>query len=202
MCELVAALRTGLYHLPLCRRFLICCSDFELATTRLRRGCSKGFATQLAFFARQNLHRQLRQKIDPEDIVPSVFRIFFRRNVAGEFLLSDWEVLWGLLGDDCLRKCCSQVDCHGAARCDYRRKLALDDVDSSPHAAHLPADVPTASEAAAFLETMELLMRELDARGKQVLLLRLKDYSVRGISSRSEWTQRTVFRTLETLKVA
>ncbi len=43
------------------------------------------FVRRLIFLARSRLNAQVRQKEDPEDVVQSVFRSFFTRQVEGQF---------------------------------------------------------------------------------------------------------------------
>ena len=44
--------------------------------------------------ARSHLGGVIRQKVDPEDVVQSVFRSFFQRNAQGNWNLDDWDSLW------------------------------------------------------------------------------------------------------------
>ena len=55
------------------------------------------FARRLVGMARGRLDGRLRQKVDPEDVVQSVFRSFFDRSARGEFDFANWEAVWGLL---------------------------------------------------------------------------------------------------------
>ena len=43
------------------------------------------FASRLIGLARIHLDRRIRQKVDPEDVLQSVYRSFFRRQAEGEF---------------------------------------------------------------------------------------------------------------------
>ena len=179
---------------------------FDAVLTRLRAGDDAAatllfqkFAGQLFHVTRQNLNGEIRRKLDPEDVVQSVFRTFFRRTAAGEFSLCDWDDLWGLLATIAVRKCSRQSEFYSAARRDCRRELPLAEMLDS-HDVDLPAKTPTPLETAAFTETLELLMHDLNSLGKQVLVLRLYGYSVAEISTQVGRTQRTVFRTLEQVK--
>src|SRR5207249_524909 len=67
------------------------------------------FARQLIARARAHLDARLRPKLDPEDVVQSVYRSFFNRYGAGQFELGTWNDLWGLLTVITLRKCVNRV---------------------------------------------------------------------------------------------
>ncbi len=63
------------------------------------------FAQRLVGMARNRLDGRVRQKVDAEDVVQSVFRSFFDRSARGEFDFANWEGVWGLLVLLTVRKC-------------------------------------------------------------------------------------------------
>src|SRR5262245_18476432 len=63
--------------------------DQGAATVVFRR-----FASRLIALARRELDTRLRRKLDPEDVVQSVYRSFFGRYQAGQFDLATWDDLW------------------------------------------------------------------------------------------------------------
>src|SRR5215472_14377024 len=97
---------------------------------RLRRGDDQAaaavfqrFAHKLIHLAREHIQAKLRHKVDPEDIVQSVFRSFFTRYGAGEFEVSTWNDLWGLLTLITLRKCVNRVEYFQAQCRDVGREV-------------------------------------------------------------------------------
>nr|MBA3727126.1 hypothetical protein [Armatimonadota bacterium] len=52
------------------------------------------YAQRLIGLAHVNLDRAVRQKMDPEDVVQSVFKSFFLRVCKGQFELANWDGLW------------------------------------------------------------------------------------------------------------
>src|SRR5437870_434016 len=91
--------------------------DFRQIMERLGRGDPEAarevfrrFARRLVGLARQRLDARLRQKLDPEDVVQSVFRSFFSRQAGGQFDLDDWDGVWALLTLITLRKCGHRVE--------------------------------------------------------------------------------------------
>jgi len=105
--------------------------SFDVLLTRLQAGDPDPaaavfgrYAHRLIALARVLLSGQLRQKVDPEDVLQSVFRTFFRRQASGEFELHDWDGMWALLSVITLRKCGHQAE-HYLAMCrDLKREQA------------------------------------------------------------------------------
>ena len=54
--------------------------------------------------------RPSRRKLDPEDVVQSVYRSFFGRYQAGQFDLATWDALWSLLTVITVRKCLNRTE--------------------------------------------------------------------------------------------
>ena len=55
------------------------------------------FAQRLARLAAVNIGSKLRQRVDPEDILQSALRTFFRRAGQGDFKIDQSGDLWSLL---------------------------------------------------------------------------------------------------------
>src|SRR5206468_8875797 len=55
------------------------------------------YARRLVGLAAAKLPGFARAKLDPEDVVQSVFRTFFRRHADGQFRPEHWDALWSLL---------------------------------------------------------------------------------------------------------
>jgi RNA polymerase sigma-70 factor (ECF subfamily) len=155
------------------------------------------FAHRLIALARSRLDGLTRQKVDPEDVVQSVWRSFFRRQAQGEFDLTSWDSLWGLLVVITLRKCGHSIEHFRAARRDVRREVAASDSvePSGPPWEPLTRE-PTPVQAAILAETLQQLMARLDGRGRQVLALSLQGYTVAEISLQVGRTERTIRRLL------
>jgi RNA polymerase sigma-70 factor (ECF subfamily) len=157
------------------------------------------FAGRLIDLARAHLSDELRAKIEPEDVLQSVFRSFFARHRAGRFALSGWDDVWGLLTVITLRKCRNQAAYFCAGRRDVGRESARTDNGSWPAATALSRD-PTPSEAAVFADLLAELTRRLDDRDKQVLELHLHGHAAPEIAARIGRAVRTVWRSLERIR--
>src|SRR5262249_51596235 len=68
------------------------------------------FAQRLVALARSRLDTVLRRKVEPEDLVQSVFRTFFHRCRDGHFDLGSWQDLWSLLAVIAVRKCVNKAE--------------------------------------------------------------------------------------------
>jgi RNA polymerase sigma-70 factor (ECF subfamily) len=160
------------------------------------------FATRLIQLARKQLDPQVRQKVDPEDVMQSVFRSFFVRNAAGQLgEFETWDNLWALLVVMTQRKCGRRIDYFHAAQRDVDREVpAKPPADQSTSDIGISAEDPTPSEAAMLTETIENLMSSLQGRQRQILTLSLQGYSAPEIGTQLGCTERTVYRVLERVK--
>ncbi len=159
------------------------------------------FTARLMGLARSRLGRRLRRKVDPEDVLQSVYKSIFLRQARPPFDLNDWDGLWGLLAVITIRKCGQWVDRFHAGCRDIDREA------SSAVAAGrgpLPRDVlardPTAAEVAVLAETVEQLLHGLEGRDRDIVALGLQGYSAAEISASLGRPERTVYRILERVK--
>ena len=159
------------------------------------------FARRLIGLARARLDSQFRGKEDPEDVVQSVYRSFFTRHRAGQFDLGSWDSLWSLLTVITVRKCLNRAEYY-RARC---RDVAVE--VGSPawrESAAGPGEAidrePTPIEAAILAETVEQLMRGVDADERSIIEMRLQGYSVPEIGEHLGRAERTVRRVCEHFK--
>jgi RNA polymerase sigma-70 factor (ECF subfamily) len=161
------------------------------------------FAGRLLAVARKQLDPLVLQKVDPEDVVQSVFRSFFVCNAAGRLgEFENWDNLWGMLVVLTRWKCGRRMDYFHAACRDVGREVPAERPahdESSPDVG-VRDDEPTPSEAAMLTDTLERLMRSLEGRQREVLTLSLQGYSPAEISEQLGCTERTVYRVLERVK--
>ncbi|MFH1921988.1 MAG: sigma-70 family RNA polymerase sigma factor [Planctomycetota bacterium] len=178
--------------------------SFDEAIGRLRDGDEDAaaeifnrFVSRLICLAQTRLDSHLRRKVDPEDVMQSVFRSFFIRQREGRFELEGWDSLWSLLARITLRKCGRRITAFHAQCRDIRREIASTASDeASQRRLEAIAREPTPDEVASLTETMEHLMRGLDERQQQIVVLRFQGHTVPEISREVGRTQRTVHRVL------
>jgi RNA polymerase sigma-70 factor (ECF subfamily) len=158
------------------------------------------FARRIVGLARQQLHAALRSKVDPEDVLQSVFRSFFNRQRAGRFSIESWDSLWGILMVMTLRKCRRRIAYYRARRRDAQREKSWEenpDADGDPA---LFARDPTPSEAAMLIEIVGRLMAGLPEEDRAVLTLHLQGCTIAEIKAQTGRAMRTIRRILARIR--
>jgi RNA polymerase sigma-70 factor (ECF subfamily) len=184
--------------------------SFDRLMNRLREGDGDAaeavvqrLSSRLNRVARTHLETWVRRKVDPEDIIQSVFRSFFTRCEAGRFDLASWDELWGLLVVIAARKCVNSAEFFGAKCRNATAETAfLSWVDGVGQGERYPAVDPGPSpfEVAALRETVEQLLEGLDGEDRAAVELSLQGYTTREISERLGLAERTVRRLRERLR--
>jgi RNA polymerase sigma-70 factor, ECF subfamily len=175
---------------------------------RLRQGDSAAsrelfqrFTHRLVALARRRFSPPLGHKVDPEDVVQSAYKSFFRRYGDGNLEADSWNSLWGLLTLITLRKCADHVAYHRAERRDAAREAAgpYDGEEGAPWQEALSRE-PTPVEAALLAETVEQLLAGLDDDERPIVELSLQGYTTQEISQRLGHPERTVRRLRERVR--
>lgn len=156
------------------------------------------FSQQLLRLAQGRLGAVLRVKEDPEDVVQSVYRSFFRRHRDGEFQIENWESLWGLLSLLTLRKIARRAEFYQAKKRDAGQEVPLASGGESDAAGWVAAARdPGPEESAILVETIEELLQPLSASEQEMVRLRLAGHSTAEIGQtvgRSQFTVQAVLR--------
>jgi RNA polymerase sigma-70 factor (ECF subfamily) len=183
-------------------------ASFDELMARLRQGDETAqaevfdrFRRRLIGLARSRLGGLLRAKVDPEDVMQSVFKSFFLRHAEGQFDLESWDSLWSLLTTMTLRKCgyhLRHFRCEGRdVQREVKPQLGPDDSSASWEAM---AREPTPAEAMLLTDAVEQLFRGLDNGDREIVQLSLQGYKVAEISSEVGRAERSVYRVLERVK--
>ena len=83
------------------------------------------YTARLLALARRELPDRVRQRVDPEDLVQSVYRSFFQRLSEGRFSFADSGDLWRLLAAMTFQRVRKAVRFHQQQRRDVRREQRL-----------------------------------------------------------------------------
>jgi RNA polymerase sigma-70 factor (ECF subfamily) len=150
------------------------------------------FAHQLIALALRHIDAGLRHKMDPEDLVQSVYKSFFRRYGDGNLDLVNWNSLWGLLTLITVRKCAERAAYHRAECRDAAREVFPPPAEQAAPWLEPFGREPTPLEAAVLSETVEQLFAGLDEQERAVLELSLQGYTTREISELLGRAERTV----------
>jgi len=149
------------------------------------------FAHQLIALALRHIDAGLRHKVDPEDVVQSVYKSFFVRYGAGNLDAVNWNSLWGLLTLITVRKCAERAAYHHAECRDAAREVSPRGEEAVPGLEPFGRE-PTPLEAAVLSETVGQLLAGLDEEERPVLELSLQGYTTREVSERLGRAERTV----------
>jgi RNA polymerase sigma-70 factor (ECF subfamily) len=155
---------------------------------------------RLVALAATRLSQRFAQRVDPEDIVQSAFRSFFREAKAGRFTFEKSGDLWRLLAAITLNKLYRQIEFHGAAKRNARREQAGGGDAEQSAVEQWVAREPSAEQAAELFDEVAAVMTDLDPSDRKVLELRLQDLSSDEIAAKLGCSDRTVRRALERIR--
>lgn len=182
-------------------------NSFDDAMARLKGGDQQAaravferFVQRLIALAGTRLGGTLRRKVDPEDVVQSVFNSFFARHANDEFRAADWDGLWGLLAAITIHKCGHKIEHFHAACRDVGNEASSILTDESRSDWEFVARDPAPSQVLILNETIETLLHELDERDGQILVLALQGWSTEEIGNEIPCSERTARRVLNRVR--
>jgi RNA polymerase sigma-70 factor, ECF subfamily len=150
------------------------------------------YARRLKSLARTRSSPELARRMDPEDIVQSVFSRFFRHVRDGDYDIPEGEELWKLFVVIALNRIRSAESYHRADKRDVGATAAERELDQV-RASRGRADGGRAFLRLAVAEALE----HLPARHQEAVRLRLEGYEVAEIAQRTRRSQRTIERVLQ-----
>jgi RNA polymerase sigma-70 factor, ECF subfamily len=156
------------------------------------------YAERLRALAANQASPDLQRRVDPDDIVQSVFRTFFRRAAAGQYELPAGEELWRLFLVIGLNKVRAVAAFHKAARRDVRATAAGGEFEKA-------ADTtPAADDAAlhALQMTIDELLAPLPPTHREIVELRISGHEVAEIAAKTGRARRSVERILQEFRDA
>lgn len=147
------------------------------------------YANRLVRLAAARVSPDLKQRVDPEDIVQSVFRTFFRRAALGQYDVPDGEELWKLFLVIGLNKIREVAVHHYADKRDLRQttggeRAAEISVESDHYA------------LAALQMTIDEILAPLPETYRDIVRLRIDRHEVADIATRVGRSKRSVERIL------
>jgi RNA polymerase sigma factor (sigma-70 family) len=183
-------------------------NSFDDAMARLKAGDQQAarqvferYVQRLIALASARLGGKFRRKVDPEEVVQSVFNSFFHRHRDDQYELTSWDGLWGLLAAITIHKCGHKIEHFQAARRDLAKEASSPLVtDESRSDWEAIAGEPTAEQVAILDETIVSLLRELDERSGQIFLLVLQGWSTEEIGNEVRCSERTARRVLNRVR--
>lgn len=149
--------------------------------------------------ARRHISQRLASRVDPEDIVQSVFRTFFNRLRQGKFVFADQDDLCKLLMRITLHKTLRQVAFHKAAKRDPSQETEQGEDHQQQLLALLDED-PTPEATVTFIDQLEHLLGQLRPTERQIVELRLQGYSNEEVARQLGVYDRKVRRVLHQVR--
>lgn len=153
------------------------------------------FTRRLVALARQRPDGLPRSKVDPEDVVQSVYKSFILRYGGEKLAVEGGHDLWALLTRITVRRCADRARRFAAGRRDASREEAWPAGDWAWQ--DVAGREPSPEEAAALTETLEYLLRGLDLDERAILELSLQGYSTAEVAERLGRAERSVRRVRE-----
>ncbi len=153
------------------------------------------FSRRLLGLARHRLPANIASRVDPDDVVQSVFRTFFRRHSDGQFDFESAYDVWHLLAAITYRKVINTVK--------YHRRELRDAAKETPASASSSIEQPRFVDPQPGPESVTLmidytrwLLDQLPEQYQDVVRLRMEGYDVREVAERVDVSERTVKRVL------
>jgi RNA polymerase sigma-70 factor (ECF subfamily) len=150
------------------------------------------YARRLRLLARTRSSPELARRLDPDDIVQSVFTRFFRHIREGHYDIPEGEDLWKLFLVIALNRIRSAESYHRADKRDVSATHPARGLDGASRF-NGRADSARAFLRLAVAEALE----HLPARHQEVIRLRLEGYGVTEIAEQTGRSRRTVERVLQ-----
>jgi RNA polymerase sigma-70 factor (ECF subfamily) len=154
------------------------------------------YAEQLLSLAAGRLGGDLAGRLDPEDIVQSVFRTFFRRAALGQFEVPQGEDMWKLLLVIALNKIRARAGHHRAARRDVRRTLQPEPERPLPEA----SDDGDDAALSVLRLTVEEVLQRLPPTHRTIVERRIEGHEVAEIAELVGRSKRSVERALQEVR--
>jgi RNA polymerase sigma-70 factor, ECF subfamily len=153
------------------------------------------YAERLLKLASRETSQELSTRFDPEDIVQSVFRTFFRRAASGQYEAPEGDELWKLLLVMALNKVRGRGAYHRARKRDIRKTKSMSEDDSSS------VSQSSHEEARNILcMSVEEIIEKQPESHRSIIRLRIDGLEVQAIAAQEKRSKRTVERILQSFR--
>jgi len=154
------------------------------------------YVHRLRALVRARCSSELSRRIEPEDIVQSVFRRFFRRVTQGDYDVPAGEELWGLFLVIALNRIRAAEMFHRAGKRDVRLTIIDPDAGNYLEAARGHDEVAYSVLQMTIAEGLE----QLPEQQRFMLELRIQGHEVAEIARKTGRSKRTVERNLQEVR--
>ena len=145
------------------------------------------YMEKLMSLVERNLASRFSPRVDPEDLVQSIFRSWFSGAKEGRINPSSRDDVWTLLSVVALNKVRNKVKFHKAKKRDISRTKADEELLSS-------VPEPTPEDAGDFLDLVQVASQRLEEKARRTLELILEGRSVEEIAKDLGRTTKSVGR--------
>jgi RNA polymerase sigma-70 factor (ECF subfamily) len=157
------------------------------------------YVERLLVLAGKRISERLGCRIDPEDVVQSVFRTFFGHAKEGRFVLTEQEDLCKLLTRITAHKTFRQIAYHQAAKRDFRQETAHGE-EAHKYLQTLVDRGVTPEHTSLFLDELEHFLKKLRPTDRQILEMRMQGHKDVEIAAALEISDRTIRRVMERVR--
>ena len=168
-------------------------SRLEAATESAAAEMDEQYRAKLCQLVQQEMNRRFRRREDPEDVVQSAFRTFYRRKARGEFQIDTSVDLWRLLETITRHKILKHVERHAAAKRSPNR-------EEYPEADNVAGQAPTPADAAIAADLIENALAGLDESYVTVFNLRLQRHTEEEIAAKLGCTRASAHAKLNRIR--
>jgi len=162
---------------------------------RLAEQLPDRYVDRLIRLAQNRLTRKVARRVDPEDVVQSALRSFFRRAQNGQYQWRGEREIWHLLVKITVRKVTTNERRHRA----QRRSVDAEQTGEYGRGFFQTVDQllsrePDPAAASAALEELGQILSKLPPLYRQIIEQRLQGHPVEQVSATLGCSERTVFR--------
>jgi anti-sigma-K factor RskA len=159
------------------------------------------YTERLLALAGRTLPERIRRRVDPEDVVQSVYRSFFQRLREGRFSFDESADVWRLLAALTFQKATQAARFHQRQRRDVRRETPLESGATGGDGAQtLPQRDPGPEDLAILVEYLEQILERVPASYRDIVIHRLNGESIDEIAMKVKRSRRSVFRAMADLE--
>ncbi len=157
------------------------------------------YVERLLILSKRRIGQRMNSRVDPEDVVQSVFRTFFTRMKNDKFEIAAEDDLFKLLVRITTHKTLRQIAHHKAAKRDPNAEIAQGD-DANEMLLQAMDSEPTPETIVSFMDQLEHFLGQLAPEDRQILELRLQGHSTEEIAQQLGSYDRKIRRVLERIR--
>ncbi len=157
------------------------------------------YVKRLLHLVSQRMNQQIVGRVDPEDVVQSVFGTFFKRVRAGEFQAENPDDVGKLLFRIALRKTFRQITFHQQGKRDARLEAGSEN-SLKVLTSLAKSKEPTPEETSQLLDEVNHFLNQLSVIDRRICEMRLEGYNNVEIAKELDISDRRIRRLLERLR--